>query len=108
FSGNKAAVSTYEGDIWIVEGINQNLRKLSWKRFASGFYEPMSIEVYKGQIFVYGKEGIVRLHDLNGDGEADFYENYCNLMQQSTGTREWAADMTMDHEGNFYIAKGGH
>src|SRR5690606_4724139 len=53
-------------------------------------------------------EGIVRLHDLNGDGEADFYENYCNLMQQSTGTREWAADMTMDHEGNFYIAKGGH
>ncbi len=108
FNGDKAAISTYEGDVWIVEGFNKKLNNLSWRRFASGFYEPMSIEVFEGEIYVYGKEGIVRLHDLNGDGEADYYEAYCNLMQQSTGTREWAADMTMDKDGNFYIAKGGH
>jgi len=108
FSNGDAAVSTYEGDIWLVRGINDRLNRLRWKRFASGFYEPFSLEIFKDQIFIYGKEGIVRLHDLNGDDEADFYENFCNLMQQSTGTREWAADMTMDHEGYFYIAKGGH
>ncbi|GAB3985926.1 hypothetical protein GCM10028807_02240 [Spirosoma daeguense] len=108
FSDGRAAVSTYEGDIWIVDGIDQNLGKLKWRRFASGFYESMSIDVYKDQVYVYAKEGIVRLHDLNGDGEADFYENFCNLMQQSTGTREWAADMVADRQGNFYIAKGGH
>lgn len=108
FSDGRAAVSTYEGDVWIVEGISQNLNTLTWRRFASGFYEPLSIEIYKDQIYVYAKEGIVRLHDLNQDGEADFYENFCNRMQQSTGTREWAADMVADRNGNFYIAKGGH
>src|SRR5690606_8998281 len=108
FSNNKAAVSTYEGDIWLVEGINGNLNKLVWKRYASGLHEPMSIEIYKDQIYTFGREGIIRFHDLNGDDEADFYENFCNIPNQSTGTREWPADMVIDDEGNFYIAKGGH
>jgi cytochrome c2 len=107
FSKGKAAISTYEGDVWIVDGVRDNLDKLRWRRFASGFYEPFSIEVYKDQVYVYAKEGVLRLHDLNGDGEADFYENYCNLMQQSVGTREWAADMVIDKNGDIYIAKGG-
>lgn len=108
FSNGNAAISTYEGDVWTVEGINDLLEGLTWRRFATGFYEPFSIEIHNDQIYVYGKEGIVRLHDLNGDGEADFYENYCNLMQQSVGTREWAADMVFDKNGDIYIAKGGH
>jgi cytochrome c2/glucose/arabinose dehydrogenase len=107
FSGGKAAISTYEGDIWVVEGFKGDLGALTWRRFASGFYEPFSIEIYKDQVFVYAKEGMVRLHDLDGDGEADFYENYCNLMQQSVGTREWAADMVIDEKGDIFIAKGG-
>lgn len=108
FDDGRAAISTYEGDVWIVSGINNDLNRLRWKRFASGLYEPMSIEVVNGHVFVYAKEGIVRLVDLNGDDEADYYENFSNIMNQSTGTREWAADMVADKEGNFYIAKGGH
>jgi glucose/arabinose dehydrogenase/cytochrome c2 len=107
FSGGKAAISTYEGDVWVVEGVRGDLDRLTWRRFASGFYEPFSIEVFNDQIYVYAKEGIVRLHDLNGDGEADYHENFCNLMQQSVGTREWAADMVIDKKGDIYIAKGG-
>ena len=103
----KAAVVTFEGDVWILDGINDKLDKLSWKRFASGFYEPQSIAVVGGEIYVYGKEGIVRLHDLNGDGEADFYENFSNLMAQSIETREWASDMVVDPAGGFYVAKFG-
>lgn len=108
FDDGRAALSTYEGDVWIVDGIDNGLERLGWKRYASGLYEPMSIEVVDGEIFVYAKEGIVRLNDLNGDGEADYYENFSNLMNQSTGTREWAADMVADKAGNFYVAKGGH
>ncbi|HSI78563.1 MAG TPA: c-type cytochrome, partial [Lunatimonas sp.] len=107
FNSKKAAVVTFEGDVWILDGISKNLDKLSWKRFASGFYEPQSIAVVDGEIYVYGKEGIVRLHDLNGDGEADFYENFSNLMAQSIETREWASDMVVDPAGGFYIAKFG-
>ncbi|MBU2904082.1 c-type cytochrome [Arenibacter algicola] len=108
FSNSKAAVSTYEGDIWLVEGINKELECMTWKRYASGLYEPMSIEIHNDQLYAFGREGVVRFHDVNDDDEADFYENFCNKMQQSTGTREWASDMVFDHKGNIYIAKGGH
>ncbi|HSI76719.1 MAG TPA: DUF6797 domain-containing protein, partial [Lunatimonas sp.] len=104
FNKKKAAVVTFEGDVWILDGISSKLDKLAWKRFASGFYEPQSIAIVDEEIYVYGKEGIVRLHDLNGDGEADFYENFSNLMAQSIETREWASDMVVDPAGGFYIA----
>nr|MBI1231640.1 c-type cytochrome [Cytophagales bacterium] len=107
FNKKKAAVVTFEGDVWILDGISKNLDKLTWKRFASGFYEPQSIAVVEDEIYVYGKEGIVRLHDFNGDGEADFYENFSNLMAQSIETREWASDMVVDPSGGFYVAKFG-
>lgn len=102
------AVCTFEGDVWIAEGVNKQLEKMSWKRFASGLYEPMSIEVYDSQIYVFGKEGIIRLHDLNGDGEADYYENFCDLMQQPPVSYAWAADMVFSEENDeIIIATGG-
>lgn len=107
FDDGRAAVVTFEGDVWIVNGIDRELRSLSWSRFASGLYEPQSIEIVDGQIYTYGKEGIVRLHDLNGDGAADFYENFSNLITQSIETREWASDMVAKPDGGFYVAKGG-
>src|SRR5262249_3027895 len=33
--GKRAAVSTWDGDIWIVSGIDDKLEKLTWKRFSS-------------------------------------------------------------------------
>ncbi len=102
-----AIVATFEGDVWLVEGIGSKPEKLAWKRFASGLYEPMSIEFYQGQIYVFGKEGIVRLHDLNGDDEADYYENFSDIMQQSPESYEWASDMVISGEHGITIAKGG-
>jgi hypothetical protein len=43
-------LATFEGDVWIVEGIDKKLGKLKWRRYASGLYEPQSIEVVKGSI----------------------------------------------------------
>ncbi|TDE10508.1 DUF6797 domain-containing protein [Dyadobacter psychrotolerans] len=107
YSDGRAAVVTFEGDVWMLEGIDKELKNIKWKRFASGLHEPMSIEVVKNEIYVFGREGIVRLHDLNADGEADFYENFSNVMAQSPESREWAGDMVYGPDGCFYIAKGG-
>ena len=104
---NRAALVTFEGDVWIVENINDALDRLKWRRYASGLYEPQSIEVVNGAIYVFGKEGIVHLRDLNDDGEVDYYENFSNRMIQSIETREWAADMVAAPEGGFYVAKFG-
>ena len=108
FEGSdRAAVVTFSGDVWLVSGIDQQLDQLRWKRFASGLYEPLSLSIIDGDIYVYGREGIVRLHDENGDGEADFYENFSNLIIQSTETREWPLDMVPRPGGGFFLSMGG-
>ncbi|MEX2347118.1 MAG: DUF6797 domain-containing protein [Balneolaceae bacterium] len=106
FEDNSAAVVTFDGDVWLVDGIDDRLNSLRWSRFASGLYETQSIEIVNDEIYVYGKDGITRLHDLNEDGAADFYENFSNLMAQSVETREWASDMVAKPGGGFYAAKG--
>jgi glucose/arabinose dehydrogenase/cytochrome c2 len=107
FKDGRAAVVTFEGDVWTIEGIDKELGNLKWKRFASGLHEPMSVEIVKDTIYVFDRNGIVRLNDLNHDGVADYYENFSNIMSQSAESREWAADLVYAPDGSFYIAKGG-
>lgn len=107
FKDGRAAVVTFSGDVWLIDGIDRTLQNLRWRRFASGMHETMSIEVVDDKIYVFGREGIVRLHDLNNDGVADYYENFSNVMSQSPEGREWAGDLVPVPGGGFYIAKGG-
>lgn len=107
FPDGRAAVVTFAGDVWMLTGLDDDLQQLQWKRFASGLYEPLTLTVVDGTIHVYGREGIVRLHDLNGDNEADYYENFTNQPIQSTETREFPLDMVARPDGGFYLAMGG-
>ncbi|MBV8880416.1 MAG: hypothetical protein JO332_10660, partial [Planctomycetaceae bacterium] len=79
FPDGRAALSTWSGDVWICSGIDATLEKLTWKRYASGLYEPLGLKIVDGLVYVLGRDQITRLRDLNNDGEADFYESFCNL-----------------------------
>jgi hypothetical protein len=46
----RAAVCTFHGDVWIVSGIDEKLEKLTWKRFATGLFQPLGLKVVKGDI----------------------------------------------------------
>jgi len=70
---------TWSGDVWICSGIDDKLEKLTWKRFATGLYEPLGLKIVDDVVHVLGRDQITKLHDLNGDGEADYYETFCNL-----------------------------
>lgn len=107
FSDGRAAVVTFDGDVWTVEGIDGDLDDLRWKRFASGLYEPLSLAVVDDRVYVYSRDGVVRLHDLNADGEADFYENFSNLVVTTVESREFPLGMDPKPGGGFYLAKGG-
>ncbi|HYG75936.1 MAG TPA: DUF6797 domain-containing protein [Planctomycetota bacterium] len=105
--GTSAAVSNWSGDVWVVKGIDEKLEKLSWQRVATGFYNPLGLKIVNDQIYVLGRDQITRVHDLNGDGEADFYENFNNDVAATWNFHEFAFDLQTDAEGNFYYAKGG-
>lgn len=107
YPDGRAAVVTFDGDVWQVSGIDQELKALTWKRIASGLNEPQSIHFYHGFLYVFTRNGIVRLRDLNGDGEIDYYENFANCFAQSAETRDFAMDSKIAPDGSFYISEAG-
>jgi hypothetical protein len=107
FSDGRAALVTLDGDVWILDNLNPELKDLRWQRIASGLHEPQSIRVRNGELFVFDKNGLQRLVDSNGDGEIDFYHNFCSDFGQTAETREYPNDFVVKPDGGFYLAKGG-
>lgn len=104
-NGRNAAVCTWDGDVWLVAGLDGASGELSWKRIASGLFQPLGLKVRDGAIFVSCRDEIVILRDLNGDGETDFYENFNNDHQVTEHFHEFAMGLQTDAAGNFYYAK---
>ena len=99
-----AALSTWNGDVWLVSGLKE-MKTLAWKRFASGLFETLGLKVVDGIIHVNGRDQITRLHDLNGDREADHFEVFNRDVDVSPNFHEFAFGLQTDDAGNFYYAK---
>ena len=105
FANGDAAICTMEGDVWIVRGVDAKLDKLRWKRFASGLHQPLGLRIVNGKICVQGRDQITRLHDLNGDDEADFYECVSNAQTTSPSGHDFITGC--EYDGTyFYFASG--
>ncbi|MCY2966404.1 MAG: heme-binding domain-containing protein, partial [Planctomycetota bacterium] len=101
-----AFVCTMQGDVWQVTGLDETLAKVQWRRFASGLNQPLGLQVVDGVVHVLGRDQLTRLHDLNGDGEADFYECASNAYTTSTAGHDFICGLERDAAGNFYTASG--
>ncbi|MGE3354407.1 MAG: DUF6797 domain-containing protein [Planctomycetota bacterium] len=106
FRDGRAAITTWNGDVWVVDGIDDGLAKLRWQRFATGMYDPLGLRIVDDVVYVHGRDGITRLHDRDGDGEADRYECFNHDVEVTNAFHEFAFDLQTDAEGNFYCSKG--
>jgi hypothetical protein len=79
--------------------------ELRWRRIASGLFQPLGLKIVDGRIFVTCRDQICILHDLNDDGETDFYQNFNNDHQVTEHFHEFAMGLQVDEQGNFYYAK---
>ncbi len=104
--GTTAAVCTWDGDVWIVENVDETLQNLKWKLFARGIHEPLGLKIVDENVYTVSDDQITRFHDFNKDGEADYYENFNNDWQLTSGFHAFAFDLVTDKEGNFYFALG--
>lgn len=104
FENGDAAVSTFFGDVWIVQGLDSELKAVKWKRIAQGLNQPLGLAVVDGKIYTLGKDQITVLHDLNGDEVTDYYENFCNSYVTSPGSHDYNTGFQRDAAGNFYFA----
>lgn len=103
-----AAICSVSGDVWIVSGLDADLDRIRWKRFASGLFQPLGLKVVKDRVYVLGRDQITRLEDTNGDGEADVYENFNNDTTITDHYHEFCLGLETDRAGNFYFNKGGN
>ncbi len=110
---DRAVVSSWDGDIWLVSGLNglpadgssSKEATLTWKRIASGLFQPLGVKLVDGRIYVTCRDQLAILNDLNGDGEIDFVENFNSDHQVTEHFHEFAMGLQTDAEGNFYYAK---
>jgi hypothetical protein len=108
FSDGRAAICTWSGDVWVVSGITEKLDKpLTWKRYAAGLFQTLGLKIVDDKVYVLGRDQITRLHDLNNDGEADFYECFNNDQMAAPSFHEFCFDLQADSHGDFYFAKAG-
>jgi putative heme-binding domain-containing protein len=105
--GKKMAVCSWDGDVWMVGGLDRVENGLTWQRVASGLFQPLGLKVRDGAIFVCCRDQIVKLHDTNGDGETDYYECFNSDHQVTEHFHEFAMGLQTDADGNFYYAKSG-
>lgn len=109
-----ALLTTWSGDLWRVDGLDRRLEDLSWTRVATGLNQPFGVlhrELPSGneEILVLGRDQITRVHDANGDGEADFLEAFSNLNRNSEHFHEPASGLLEGPDGSLmYIKAARH
>jgi putative heme-binding domain-containing protein len=104
--GHRAAVCSWDGDVWVVDGVDDPKGPLAWRRVAAGLFQPLGLKIVAGQIFVTCRDQIAVLRDRNGDGETDLVECFNSDHQVTEHFHEFAMDLQTDAAGNFYYAKG--
>ena len=102
---DRAAVCTWMGDVWLVDGVSGDLKELKWRRICSGLFQPLGLKIIDGVIHVTCRDQIARLHDLNGDLETDWIECFNNDHQVTEHFHEFAMGLQVDGNGNLYYAK---
>ncbi len=102
----KIAVCTCHGDVWLVT-VNEKAATCSWQRYATGLYHPLGLKVVDGKVIVLERGQLTRLHDLNNDSEADFYECVNNDWHCGGGEHSYDTCLETDPQGNFYFFKTG-
>jgi len=108
-SDGSALVCTIQGDVWKVTGLDGPVDQpgeATWTRFAAGLNHALGLVVHNDEVYVQCRNQLVRLHDLNNDGEADFYECFSKAFITSPAGHDFICGLERDKDGYFYTASG--
>jgi hypothetical protein len=104
--GRSAVISTWNGDVWRVDGIDADLEELEWQRIASGLSQPLGVKTRGEEILVAGRDQITRLVDLDGDRETDRYEAFNVDTMNAPHFHEPVTGLQEGPDGSLYYMKG--
>lgn len=102
--GQKVAVSTRRGDIWICEGAHgKGLDDVQWSKFAQGLHEPFGMAWKDNALWLTQRPEVTRVKDADGDGRADTFETICDQWGINGDYHEYAFGTDPDKDGNIWV-----
>ena len=100
----KVAVTTRRGDLWICSGAyEENLSKVTWKKFAQGLHEPFGMFWKAGWLYLTQRPEVTRLKDSTVAGLADTFETVCSDWGINGDYHEYAFGSTPDKNGDIWV-----
>jgi glucose/arabinose dehydrogenase len=102
--GNKLAVATRRGDIYLVDQpFAEEPEELSPLPYASGLHEVLGLAWKDGWLYCVQRCEVTRIKDDDGDGRADTFETVSDGWEINGDYHEYAFGSKFDREGNLWI-----
>ena len=103
--GNKIAVASRRGDIWVAENAlkadSENPPK--WTLFARGLHEVIGIAWKDDWLYLTQRPEVSRIKDSDGDGRADIFETVGDGWGINGDYHEYAFGTRHDKDGNIWV-----
>ena len=108
----RAVVCTVHGDVWLVDGIDEDLDELLWKRVTTGLYQPLGLKVVGWDAYVMCRDRLIRLDFLSSQEtepmqEVGFHHTFNEDLVVTGQNHAYAMSLETDPQGNFYFIKSG-
>jgi hypothetical protein len=102
-AGDRLAVASRRGEIWMATGVESDLKTVQWKRFAEGLHEVLGLAWRDGWLYVTQRCEVSRLRDESGDGVADLFETVSDAWGINGDYHEYAFGSKFDRDGNIWV-----
>lgn len=101
--GDKLAVCTRRGEVWIITNpYMRNGESPQYRLFARGLHEALGLNLIGDDLYVVHRAEITRLRDLDADGEADEYKTVYTW-PLVPNYHEYAYGTILDKQGNMVL-----
>ena len=101
----RIAVGTRYGEIYLIDGYDDEKPNPKYHLFATGLDEIFGLEYRDGAFYVTQSCELTRITDTNRDGKADRFETISDAWGYAN-YHEYAFGSKFDPDGNLYIALG--
>ncbi len=103
--GDRLAVGTRRGDIYLVDGaMGDDPSAVSYVKFAEGLHEVLGLAWRDGWLYATIRQEVVRIRDEDGDDRGDVFESVSDGWGLSGDYHEYAFGARFDREGNLWVA----
>jgi glucose/arabinose dehydrogenase len=103
-SGDKVAVGTRRGEIWVIDNAYAaDPSKAVFSRYAHGLHEVLGLGKKGEWLYVTQRPDITRIKDTKGAGKADVFETVTDIWEINGDYHEYAFGSRFDKHGEMYI-----